>query len=125
MQLLLDTHVLLWWLDGGDSLTTEARDAVAEPSNTVLLSAVVVWECRIKQALGKLVIPAEFADALEQQGFAELPVRTRHAHRVASLPDVHRDPFDRLLVAQALEENLMIVTRDASIAQYPARTLRA
>ena len=67
MQLLLDTHVLLWWLDGGDELTTESRGTIAESNNTVWLRAVIVWECRIKQALGKLVILTDFAEVLEQQ----------------------------------------------------------
>jgi len=125
VQLLLDTHVVLWWLDGGRQLRAEALDAIAAPTNTVWLSAVVVWEIRIKQALGKLVIPDDFAEVLEQQDFEALPVRISHAHRIAQLPALHRDPFDRLLVAQALEEDLCLVSRDASVTRYPVNTIVA
>jgi len=106
LNLLLDTHVLLWWLGEPSSLSVPARAAIADPGNTVFLSAVVVWEIRIKSAIGKLGLP-------------------EHAHEVATLPKVHRDPFDRMLVAQAACERFTLVTRDASISAYPVPTLLA
>ena len=118
MNLLLDTHTLLWWLNDDPTLADSARTAIADPENTVFLSAVVVWEIRIKQGIGKLDLPDDFGEVLDGQRFAELPVTVDHAHRIAELPAVHRDPFDRMLVAQAMVEHMVIVTRDKSIADY-------
>jgi PIN domain nuclease of toxin-antitoxin system len=125
MNLLLDTHALLWWLDDNPTLSAEARDAIADGRNLVFVSAVAIWEIRIKQALGKLQLPANFREVLDSQAFDELPLTVDHAHRLAELPPLHRDPFDRMLVAQAIAERLTIVTRDPDIARYRVRTLRA
>lgn len=118
MNLLLDTHTVLWWLSDDPVLADTARDAIADAENTVFLSAVVVWEMRIKQAIGKLDLPDDFGEVLDSQRFAELAVTVDHAHTIAGLPEVHRDPFDRMLVAQAMVENMTIVTRDPLIADY-------
>ena len=125
MNLLLDTHALLWWLGDPASLSSRAREAIADPENTVFLSAVVVWEIRIKEAIGRLELPEEFREVLDEQPFVVLPVTVEHAHAVGRLPAIHRDPFDRMLVAQALCERLTIVTRDGSIPAYPVQTLEA
>ena len=125
MNLLLDTHAVLWWLKDDPALSEIARAAIADPENTVFLSAVVVWEIRIKQGIGKLDLPDDFTEVLDGQRFAELPVRSVHAHAVAELPAVHRDPFDRMLVAQATVENMTIVTRDQSIATYSVDVITA
>jgi PIN domain nuclease of toxin-antitoxin system len=125
MNLLLDTHALLWWLDDNPTLSAEARDAIADGRNLVFVSAVVIWEVRIKQSLGKLQLPSNFREVLSSQAFDELPLTVDHAHRLAELPPHHRDPFDRMLVAQAIAERLTIVTRDPDIPRYPVRTLRA
>ena len=118
MNLLLDTHTVLWWLSDDPALSETARAAIADPENTVFLSAVVVWEIRIKQRIGKLDLPDDFGEVLERQRFAELPVTVDHAHTITELPAVHRDPFDRMLVAQAMVEHMAIVTRDQLIAEY-------
>ena len=125
MNLLLDTHALLWWLDDNPTLSAEARDAIADGRNLVFVSAVVIWEVRVKQSLGKLQLPSNFREVLDSQAFDELPLTVDHAHRLAELPPLHRDPFDRMLVAQAMAERLTVVTRDPDIARYPVRTLRA
>lgn len=118
MNLLLDTHVLLWWLDDNPTLSEEARTAIADGKNLVLVSAVVVWEIRIKQALGKLKVPRNFRSALDDQLFEMLDITVEHAHTVGGLPPHHRDPFDRMLVAQAIVEGLTIVTRDLRFKKY-------
>jgi PIN domain nuclease of toxin-antitoxin system len=125
MNLLLDTHTLLWWLDDNPTLSAEARRAIADGANTVFVSAVSIWEIRIKQGLGKLKLPTNFRKVLDGQPFEDLPITTEHAHRVAKLPALHRDPFDRMLVAQAMIERLTIVSRDTDITRYRVRILTA
>lgn len=99
MKLLLDTHVVLWWLDDPNQLSDDARDAIAEPANQVFVSSVVAWEIAIKRSIGKPTAPADIASAIVDSGFDELPVRSDHAWAVESLPNHHRDPFDRMLIA--------------------------
>jgi len=123
MKLLLDTHIVLWWLDDPALLSKDARDAIADPANEVLVSAVVAWEIAIKRGLGKLTAPADFDVAIQSAGFAMLPVTVAHALATELLPPHHRDPFDRMLVAQAQIENCTIVTRDPVLAQYGVATI--
>lgn len=125
MNLLLDTHVLLWWLDANPSLSEKAKTTIADGSNLVLISAAVIWEIRIKQALGKLEIPTNFRQTLDRQPFEMLPITAEHAHTVGDLPPIHRDPFDRMLIAQAKVERLTIVTRDTNIKQYKIPIIKA
>jgi PIN domain nuclease of toxin-antitoxin system len=125
VNLLLDTYALLWWLDDNPTLSAEARAAIADGRNTAFVSAASIWEIRIKQGLGKLKLPNNFRKVLDGQPFENLPITTEHAHRVATLPAHHRDPFDRMLVAQAMTERLTIVTRDPEIPRYRVRNLRA
>ena len=125
MRLLLDTHVLLWWLTDSSELSPEARTAIAEPDNLVYVSAVSIWEIVVKLNLGKLDLPADWAGVLENEAFRKLPVTWDHALEVARLPNLHRDPFDRLLLAQAKSENLILVTHDDAVLQYNSvRTLK-
>jgi len=118
MNLLPDTHVLLWWLDASPSLSEIARNKISDVSNIVFVSAAVIWEIRIKQALGKLKIPASFRKVLEHQPFEVLPITVDHAHAVGNLPSHHRDPFDRMLIAQAKVEGLTLVSHDRIFHQY-------
>lgn len=125
MNLLLDTHALLWWLDENPTLSTEARAAIADGSNVVFASAASAWEIVIKSALGKLKSPPDLTKALQASRIEELPVRVSHALALRQLPDHHQDPFDRLLIAQARQERLTIVTRDDRIWRYDVPCLRA
>ncbi len=125
MNLLLDTQVLLWWLDANPSLSEKAKTTITDGNNLVLISAAVIWEIRIKQALGKLEIPSNFRQVLDSQPFEMLAITAEHAHAVADLPAHHRDPFDRMLIAQAKVERLTIVTRDTIIKQYKIPIINA
>ena len=118
MNLLLDTHVLLWWLNGHPSLSKKSQSAIADGKNLVFVSAVVVWEIRIKEALGKLEIPRNFKRVLVSQPFEMLDITVEHAHAVRDLPLHHRDPFDRMLVAQAKVEGFTLVTHDVRLKKY-------
>ncbi len=123
MRLLLDTRVLIWW-DEGASLSQRAGRAIAE-ANEVYVSAVSAWEIAIKSSLGRIRTTRTVSQAASDSGFTELPVTITHAERVAKLPWHHRDPFDRLLVAQAISERLTLVTRDRSLARYRIPVLAA
>ncbi|MFC1825186.1 type II toxin-antitoxin system VapC family toxin [Thermodesulfobacteriota bacterium] len=125
MNLLLDTHVLLWWLDDNPTLSGRAREAIAEGTNLVFVSAAVIWEIRIKQSLGKLKVPKDFENILDQQPFEMLAITAEHAHAVGNLSSYHRDPFDRMLIAQAWVEKLTVVTRDIYFKKYKIPILQA
>ncbi len=118
MNLLLDTHILLWWLDDNPLLTDKARDAISDTDNIIIVSAASIWEIRIKQALGKLEITPDFYDVIKEQGFEMLSITSDHAFAVGDLPAHHRDPFDRIMIAQAKKESLTIVTFDAVFKKY-------
>lgn len=120
---LVDTHAALWLLTGQVPLGPAANAAIDDPAARVPLSAVVVWEVSIERRLGKLESPDGFADHLLGAGLVELPVSIRHARRVEHLPDHHRDPFDRLIVAQAQLEGASIVTRDPAFTAYDVATI--
>jgi PIN domain nuclease of toxin-antitoxin system len=125
VNLLLDTHVLLWWLDDPALLSEEACTAIAEGSNTVFVSAAAAWEIAIKKALGRLEAPDGLAEAMAADRLQPLPITVPHALAVTALPPIHQDPFDRIQVAQAQLEGLCLVTRDAFIQQYDVSLLRA
>jgi len=125
MNLLLDTHVLLWWLNDQPILSKKSRTAIAEGKNLVFVSAVVVWEIKIKEALGKLEIPGNFKRVLESQPFEMLDITVEHAHAVKDLPAHHRDPFDRMLVAQAKVEGFTLLTHDARLKKYKVSLMEA
>lgn len=116
MNLLLDTHVLIWW-DEGRRIAAAARRAI-EAADSVYVSAASAWEVAIKIGLGRLNPSRTVEQAVEESGFEELPITFRHAERVAALPAYHRDPFDRLLIAQAMVERLTLVTRDPVFGRY-------
>jgi PIN domain nuclease of toxin-antitoxin system len=125
MNLLLDTHVLLWCLGAPDRLQRETRRKIEAPATVIFVSAVSAWEIEMKRSLGKLKVPADLEDQLQEKRFTELPVRMRHVHALRSLPSLHRDPFDRMLVAQAVADGLVVVTADEKVRAYPVRTLAA
>jgi PIN domain nuclease of toxin-antitoxin system len=117
-RLLVDTHALLWWLTDDPALSPAARDAIADPANEPLVSTACVWEIAIKCSLGKLTAPDDLPERISDGGFAWLPISAKHAWLVRDLPMHHSDPFDRVLVAQALIERLPIVTTNAHFGEY-------
>jgi PIN domain nuclease of toxin-antitoxin system len=124
MRLLLDTHILLWWVQDHPSLPPQAQVAIADSASQVFVSAATAWEIAIKQALGKLKFPiARMTEILHDEGFAPLAMDIRHAIIAGALPPHHHDPFDRMLVAQAQHEGLTIVTVDPLIARYAVAVL--
>lgn len=125
MLLLLDTHAFLWWNNDDAALGPIARAAIADRENIVFVSAATAWEIATKRAAGKLDAPGDIADWVRQDGFAEIAVEIDHAVLSAQLPHHHRDPFDRLLVAQASIEELTLVTMDPEIMKYDVETLDA
>ena len=123
MNLLLDTHAFIWWIDAGRPLASEAQEAIADPGAIVAVSAASAWEIAIKRATGKLDAPAGLADEITVHGFVPLPITVQHTEAAGDLPLHHRDPFDRLIIAQARAEGLRVVTRDPAFTAYDVRTL--
>ncbi len=127
MKLLLDTHALLWWLSGNTALSATARDAIADPANTAYLSAATAWEIATKYRLGKLSsaapIVGRFGELLRRYRFYELPITLGHAEKAGSLPGEHRDPFDRMLIAQAIAEKMSFVSLDSKADAFGVRQL--
>ena len=117
MRLLLDTHTLLWWLAGDQALSDAAREAIADPDNEVFVSTASAWEIATKYQLGRLsgaaLITADIAGAVASQGFTELPISIRDGQAAGGLPAIHKDPFDRMLIAQAVTAGMVIVSNEA------------
>lgn len=122
MKLLLDTHVLLWAAGEPDRLTDQARSLLEDPANQLYFSPVSLWEVAIKSGLGRAdfqVDPGSMRRGLIDNGYEELPISGQHAVHIATLPPIHRDPFDRMLVAQAQVEGITLLTVDVLVARYP------
>jgi PIN domain nuclease of toxin-antitoxin system len=124
LRLLLDTHTLLWWL-ADEELLPQTRAAIADPANVVAVSAASAWEISIKKALGKLVAPNDLEEQILVSGFAPLPIEISHAMRAGQLPHHHEDPFDRMLIAQAQQEQMMVVSRDKRFSDYDVTVVAA
>ncbi len=127
MRLLLDTHALIWWLAGSNRLPVAAQRAIADDENDKLISAASAWEITTKVRLGKLPGAEEFAEdvagAIAGEGFEALPITVDDAARAGSLPGPHRDPFDRILIAQALLGNLVLISSESFFDRYGVRRL--
>jgi PIN domain nuclease of toxin-antitoxin system len=127
VYVLLDTHTFLWWLDENQKLSPRARAVVTDPANKVLVSAASAWEIATKARLGKLPgaeeIAADVQGRIASQGFVSLDIDLRHAQRAGFLPGAHRDPFDRMLVAQAQIEDVPLVSRDPAFRRFEVRVI--
>jgi len=124
MNLLLDTHVVIWWLTDDPSLSDDIKSSLDHEPD-VYVSSATVWEVAIKQSIGKLTEPTDLPERIRDSGFRELPITSEHAIVAGRLPLIHRDPFDRMLVAQARCGDLTLVTRDPEIHKYDVPLLEA
>jgi PIN domain nuclease of toxin-antitoxin system len=124
-RLLLDTHVLIWWFEGSAQLGVVARQEIGEVQNEVFVSAATIWEMAIKKQLGKLEAPDDLEQKVEQAGFSKLDISLFHGEQAGLLPLHHKDPFDRMLVAQAQAEGLVLVTKDEVFPNYGIKLMNA
>ncbi|OQY23974.1 MAG: twitching motility protein PilT [Desulfobacteraceae bacterium 4572_35.2] len=120
-RFLLDTHTLLWWLADSEQLGNRCREVIGDQRNQVFVSAATTWEISIKMSLGKLAAPEDIDSIVADEGFSKLPISLYHGQLAGHLPAIHRDPFDRMLIAQAQAEGLILLTADEMIAQYQLR----
>jgi PIN domain nuclease of toxin-antitoxin system len=125
MNLLLDTHTLIWTLENNPTLSSKARDVIIDGKNMIFVSSVSAWEISIKKSMGKLETPDNLYEEIQLHRFTELKINFEHALLAGNLPAIHKDPFDRMLISQAIIEKLTLITRDKQIAQYNVNCLTA
>jgi PIN domain nuclease of toxin-antitoxin system len=125
MKFLLDTHGLLWTIFEPDKLSTQAQEIIANQNHIICVSLISLWEISIKQNIGRLDIPKEFFEVVTTGGFEMLPVTLAQIEQYRNLPLHHRDPFDRMLVVQARQQKLVLITRDSEISKYDVQIIRA
>jgi PIN domain nuclease of toxin-antitoxin system len=125
MKFLLDTHSLLWTVFEPDKLSTEAREIIIDQKNIICVSLISLWEISIKQNIGRLDIPEDFFEVVATGGFSMLAVTIIQIEQYQKLPLHHRDPFDRMLVVQAREQKLILITRDSEISKYDVKLVKA
>lgn len=118
MRLLLDTHALLWWRDASPRLSGKAADAIGDGANEIIVSSATLWEIVIKRSLGKLRFPDDLEEVIREEEFGLLQITFPHLQALDGLPRLHRDPFDRLVIAQALAEGIPIITGDDVFRPY-------
>ncbi|HTQ34868.1 MAG TPA: type II toxin-antitoxin system VapC family toxin [Stellaceae bacterium] len=118
MRLLLDTHAFVWWVGDATNLGQRARSAIDDAANEILLSVASLWELTIKRGNGKLDFPFDFETVVNDEGFRVLPISYGHLGALETLPRLHRDPFDRMLIAQAIADDLVLATRDDRLSAY-------
>ena len=125
MNYLLDTHVILWWLTDPKNISSKAQKIIANKEERIYLSSASCWEMAIKKSIGRLKFPTNILEILTSGGFEVIPITATESLSVADLPYIHQDPFDRLLIVQAKLNDMILITRDETIMQYPVVTLRA
>ena len=124
MNILLDTHILLWWLADNKALSKKGRSLISDEKNMIFVSAATAWEIIIKKALGKLTAPDNLKEALLENNFKDLSMTLAHTEAIKNLPLIHHDPFDRMLIAQAKCESLTLLTADEKFGQYNCQMIQ-
>lgn len=124
MKLLLDTHILLWWLGDDERLSLELRAVITNPEHFIFVSAASVWEMSIKKSLGKLSVPDGLLPILKQNEFQLLSITAEHCLEIVNLPEHHKDPFDRMLIVQAQMEGMTLISQDHKFRQYNVALLK-
>lgn len=124
MNYLLDTHIILWWLTNPKQIAPKASQIIADKENSIFFSSVSLWEMAIKKSLGRLTLPRNIVEILQTEGFQVLPISHEEALGISDLPQIHQDPFDRMLVMQAKLYNYVLITRDKNIMHYPVVTIK-
>lgn len=125
MNILVDTHVVLWWLDDPKKLSDKARQLIESLENNIFVSSAVVWEIIIKKSIGKLKAPNNLLEMLKDEGFISLSITDQHVIKLEQLPSIHQDPFDRIQIAQALTEGFTLITKDEKMLQYDLACIKA
>jgi len=115
---LLDSHIFLWWLSDADRLEKKIYDIISDSKNQIYISAATIWEIAIKEALGKLKVDTNLSEAIKECGFIELKLSAKCADFTKKLPHIHKDPFDRMLISQAMQEDLILISADRFIKEY-------
>jgi PIN domain nuclease of toxin-antitoxin system len=123
LKLLLDTHILIWWLATDSKLSSTEINIITDPDNIIFVSAATSWEIAVKKMIGKLDAPDDLPTALAANDFLELPITIKHTQYLYQLPPHHNDPFDRIMIAQAISDSLVFLTRDSKVLLYPVKTL--
>ena len=124
MDYLLDTHVVLWWMTEPEKLSEKARTIISDRHNKMYVSSASCWEMAVKQSIGRLTIPQNMLDTLHKEGFEILPLLPEECLSIVDLPNIHNDPFDRVLIAQAKLNDLVFITKDKLIVKYPIVTFK-
>jgi len=125
MKYLLDTHVILWWLTEPEKIASKARKIISDKNNVIYTSSVSFWEMAIKTGIGRLTLPNNILEILSAEGFLMLSLTPEEGLSVADLPSIHQDPFDRMLIVQAKLNDLVLITHDKKIMDYPVITVKA
>jgi PIN domain nuclease of toxin-antitoxin system len=121
---LLDTHIILWWLTNPKQITSKASKIISDKENSIFVSSASFWEMAIKKSLGRLTLPRNIVEILQTEGFQIMPIGHEEALGISDLPQLHQDPFDRMLVMQAKLHNCVLITRDKNIMDYPVITIK-
>lgn len=124
MNYLLDTHIILWWLTDPKKIASKASKIIGDKENSVFVSSASLWEMAIKKNLGRLTLPRNIVEILQTEGFQIIPISHEEALGISDLPQIHQDPFDRILVMQAKLYNYVLITRDKNIMDYPVITIK-
>lgn len=124
MNYLLDTHIILWWLTNPKQISAKAIKIISDKENSVFISSTSLWEMAIKKGLGRLTLPRNIVEILQTEGIQIMPIGHEEALGISDLPQIHQDPFDRMLVMQAKLHNCVLITRDENIMDYPVVTIK-